>query len=201
MPLRRLAPTLSVLAACLAAAAPRALADAESARATFAETCASCHGEAGVSEMEDTPSLAGQQDLFVQWQLLFFKAGKRASDVMRPMAEPLDNAAIRGLGAYIGKLAPPPPPAAGSDPNPAMTEVGGRLAAANRCASCHGEDLAGAKAVPRIAHQREEYLLKSLRDYKSGARAGGGMAAMADVTYPLDDEALQALAHFVAFKP
>jgi len=53
--------------------------------------------------------------------------------------------------------------------------------------------------VARIAGQREEYLVKALRDYKSGVRAGGAMAAMTDVAYPLSEEEIEALAHFLAY--
>ena len=53
-------------------------------------------------------------------------------------------------------------------------------------------------SAPRIAGQREEYLLKSLHDYKSGARSGGAGAAMADVAYPLSEEEITALAHYLA---
>ena len=54
------------------------------------------------------------------------------------------------------------------------------------------------KATARIAGQREDYLLKALRDYKSGVRSGGGMAAMADVAYSLQDEEIVALAHYLS---
>ncbi len=53
-------------------------------------------------------------------------------------------------------------------------------------------------ATPRTAGQREDYLLKALRDFKAGTRTGGGVAAMADVVYPLEDDQLRALAHFMA---
>jgi hypothetical protein len=52
--------------------------------------------------------------------------------------------------------------------------------------------------VGRIAGQREEYLVKALRDYKTGVRAGGAMAAMADVAFPLSEEEIEALAHYLA---
>jgi len=43
-----------------------------------------------------------------------------------------------------------------------------------------------------------KYLLKALHDYKSGARSGGSMAAMAEVAYPLSEEEITALAHYLA---
>jgi cytochrome c553 len=60
------------------------------------------------------------------------------------------------------------------------------------------EGFVGKDAVPRLAGQREAYLLKALRDFKSGARRGGGVAAMPDAVYPLSDEGLQALAHYLS---
>jgi cytochrome c553 len=37
-----------------------------------------------------------------------------------------------------------------------------------------------------------------LHDYKSGVRSGGAGAAMADVAYPLSDEEIAALSHYLA---
>jgi cytochrome c553 len=161
-----------------------------------AEACAACHGDNGVSQTENIPSLAGQPDLFLQWQLIFFRAGTRKSAVMQPMAEGLDNTDVRNLGAYFASLAPPA--AAAADDNPGLSEKGKQAAAGRRCASCHTDSFAGTKAVARIAGQREDYLVKALHDYKSGARAGGAMAAMAEVAYPLSDEEITALAHYLA---
>ena len=41
----------------------------------LAEGCAGCHGADGISQMPLTPSLAGQPDEFVQWQLVYFRSG------------------------------------------------------------------------------------------------------------------------------
>ena len=87
----------------------------------------------------------------------------------------------------------------GPDDQPQLSEAGKNAAAAGRCASCHGDDFAGSKATARIAGQREEYIAKALHDYKSGARSGGGVAAMAEATYPLTDQDISALAHYLAW--
>jgi cytochrome c553 len=42
----------------------------------------------------------------------------------------------------------------------------------NQCNVCHRPDFSGRDNVPRLADQREDYLLKTLREYKSGARRG-----------------------------
>jgi cytochrome c553 len=161
-----------------------------------AELCAGCHGDNGISQTENTPSLAGQLDQFIQWQLVFFRAGTRKNEQMQPVVEQLNNDDIRNLGAYFASLTPPK--ASKPDDNPDLSKKGAQAAAGRRCASCHGDSFAGTKAVARIAGQREEYLVKALRDYKSGVRAGGAMAAMADVAYPLSEEEIEALAHYLA---
>jgi cytochrome c553 len=79
-----------------------------------------------------------------------------------------------------------------------LAQAGGKLAAQHRCKSCHGEDYAGVGPAARLARQREDVLLKALRDFKSGTRVGSGVASMADVTFDLSDSDMQALAHFLA---
>ena len=160
-----------------------------------AELCAGCHGDNGISQMENIPSLAGQPDQFIQWQLVYFRAGARKNEQMQPIVEQLNNDDIRNLGAYFAKLAPPKAPA---DDNPDLSKKGAQAAVGRRCASCHTDSFAGTKAVARVAGQRQEYLLKALHDYKSGVRSGGGQAAMADVAYPLSEEEIEALAHYLA---
>jgi len=161
-----------------------------------AEICAGCHGENGISQTENIPSLAGQQDQFIQWQLVFFRGGARKNEQMQPIAQDISNEDIRALGAYFASLTPPAGKA--PDDNPDLSKKGAQAAAGRRCASCHGDAFAGTKAVARLAGQREEYLVKALNDYKSGARSGGAGAAMTDVAYPLSQEEIAALAHYLA---
>src|SRR3984957_20525949 len=160
-----------------------------------AEVCTACHGENGISQTENIPSLAGQQDQFIQWQLVFFRSGARKNEQMQPIADQITNEDIRSHGAYFAALTPPPKT---PDDNPDLSQKGAQAAVGRRCASCHADNFAGTKAAARLADQREEYLVKALHDYKSGARSGGAGAAMADVAYPLSDEEIEALAHYLA---
>ena len=174
---------------------PAHAADAVAAGKEKAELCAGCHGDNGISQTENIPSLAGQQDQFIQWQLVFFRSGARKNEQMQPIAEQITNEDIRNLGAYFASLTPPKPPA---DDNPDLSKKGAQAAVGRRCATCHIDSFAGTKAVARLAGQREEYLVKALHDYKSGVRSGGAGAAMSDVAYPLSDEEITALAHYLA---
>ena len=171
-------------------------ADVEAGKA-LAEGCAGCHGADGVSQTALTPSLAGEPDEYVQWQLVYFRAGGRKSEVMMPIAQALSNEDIRNLGAYYASL-PPPRPDATAD---ALARVGEKVAVQHRCRSCHSDDYTGFRAAARLAGQREDVLLQALRDFKSGTRIANGVASMADVTYELNDADMQALAHFMATRP
>ena len=86
---------LSAAAACSSAAADLA------AGKEKAEICAGCHGENGISQIENIPSLAAQPDLYVQWQLVFFRSGTRKNEQMQPIVEQIDNEDIRNLGARL----------------------------------------------------------------------------------------------------
>ncbi len=183
------------LLAYVVAASPASAADIAAGKEK-AELCSGCHGENGISQMENIPSLAAQPDLFIQWQLVFFRSGTRKNEQMQPILEQIDNNDIRNLGAYFASLKPPE--GKKPDDNPDLSAKGAQAAAGRRCASCHTESYGGTKAVSRIAGQREDYLVKALRDYKSGVRAGGGMAAMAEVAYSLSEEEITALAHYLA---
>src|SRR3978361_1503863 len=166
---------LATLLAIVAGATPAHAADIAAGKEK-AELCVGCHGEGGISRTENIPSLAAQPDQFIQWQLVFFRAGTRKNEQMQPIVEQLNNDDIRNLGAYFASLTPPK---GGPDDNPDLSKKGAQAAAGRRCASCHTDTYAGTKAVARLAGQREDYLVKALRDYKSGQRSGGGGAAMA----------------------
>lgn len=161
-----------------------------------ASVCSGCHGENGISQTENIPSLAGQPDQFIQWQLVFFRAGSRKNEQMQPIVEEITNEDIRNFGAYFSQMTPPK---AEEDKDPDLSKKGAQVAAGRRCASCHTDSFAGTKAVARLAGQREEYLVKALHDYKAGARVGGGVAAMADVAYHMSDEEITAVSHYLAY--
>jgi cytochrome c553 len=71
-----------------------ASAQTEDAKAKF-EACAACHNANGISTTENIPSLAGQTDRYVQWQLVYFRSGTRKSEIMNPIAESLSNEDVR----------------------------------------------------------------------------------------------------------
>lgn len=72
------------------------------------------------------------------------------------------------------------------------------LMSTRNCNICHGRGFEGNNNVPRIANQREDYLLKALKDYRDNKRVGYGNAQMPETVHGLDDAQLGDLAHALA---
>jgi cytochrome c553 len=162
-----------------------------------AKVCAACHGPGGISVTPGIPSLAGQQDQFIQWQLVFFRSGRRPNPAMAPLVAGLSDADVRNLGAYFSSL-PYPAPTAGGSADQTRVAKGKTIASQHRCTSCHKDNFRGERAAAAIAGQREDYLVKALTDYRSAARPSVGVAAMTEAAAGLDDEQISAVAYYVA---
>jgi cytochrome c553 len=62
----------------------------------------------------------------------------------------------------------------------AADRAAGQKIAEAQCAACHGKDYASPlPGYPKLAGQHDDYLLKSLQDYHSGARKNAIMAGIA----------------------
>ena len=68
-----------------------------------------------------------------------------------------------------------------------------------KCQSCHGKDgLAKGSAAPRIAGQKQDYLLRSLAAYKAGKRPSSMMlGAVKDLS---DEDMANVAAYYAAIK-
>ncbi|MBR0752252.1 c-type cytochrome [Bradyrhizobium jicamae] len=160
-----------------------------------AAPCLACHGERGSSETENTPSLGGQQAPYALIQLFMFREKLRTFEPMNEMAKPLTDDDLRAFSDFIASL---PKPAAPKDAGDAARMARGEgLAKQNRCNTCHNTDYSGKDNVPRIANQREDYLAKTLAEYKDNSRHGYD-ATMADVMGAIPKEQIADLAYYVA---
>jgi cytochrome c553 len=157
--------------------------------------CLACHGEMGQSATPGVPSLGAQPAFYVTIQLYMFRERMRVVEPMNEMTRGLSDDDVRRMAEVISRL-PAPPPAAGP-PDPARLERGRALVQKHRCPFCHNQDFSGEQNVPRLAGQREDYLVKALREYKSNVRRGYD-AAMADVMFPVTDGDIVDVAYFLA---
>jgi cytochrome c553 len=158
--------------------------------------CLACHGESGQSATPEVPSLGAQPVFYVTIQLYMFRARLRVVEPAHEMIKGLSDEDVRRMAELIAQLPPPSP--ASEPPDLARLERAHALIQQHRCNFCHNQDFSGVQNVPRLAGQREDYLVKALREYKSNARRGYD-AAMADVMYPVTDADILDLAHFLAY--
>ena len=162
--------------------------------------CLSCHGEKGQSSNKETPSLGAQTSLYVLIQLFLFREKLRRFDLMNDAVKDFTDDDLRTFADTISRLPPPQPAPTTAATDRARMERGQALARQYRCNVCHNADLAGHANVPRIAGQREDFLVKTMREYKGNIRPGYD-ASMADVLQPVPDADILDLAYFSARQP
>jgi cytochrome c553 len=182
---------LIVLALMIAAPVP---ARPESLQERLAP-CLACHGETGQSESPEVPSLGAQPANYTLIQLYLFREKQRNVEPMVEFAKGLTDDDLRQFSDFISKL-PAPKPADGPV-DAARMERGSALIRQHHCAICHQQTLAGRDSVPRLAAQREDYLAKTLREYKSNARVGYE-PVMLEVMRPLGEAEIADLAYTIA---
>jgi cytochrome c553 len=156
--------------------------------------CLACHGEKGISETSEVPSLAGMPANYGLIQLYLFRANMRKVEIMNDVTKDMTDDDLRIFSDYFAKL---PAPKATDPADPAIAARAQAVIAKNHCGSCHNADFSGREQMPRLAAQREDYLLKALRDYK-GAKRPGYDATMDEVIRPVTETDIVDLAHYLA---
>ncbi len=157
--------------------------------------CAACHGADGNSSIPGTPSLAAQPKLFLETQLVLFREEVRVSPQMQPAVRGLSDGEIRRLAEHYARL--PARSAANAPADAAQVERGMALAQKLHCGSCHLPDYHGREQIPRLAAQREDYLVESMLAYRDNRRTGAD-TIMAAALYGVSDADIRALAHYLA---
>ena len=192
-----------LLAAVLVAAAstpPAAAGDAARGRALAEERgCGGCHGADGRSATPDVPSLAGQPADFITLQMIMFRERLRDAPPMPDLAQGLAEEQLEDLAAFFATLPPGPAEDRGT-PDGAVVAQGQALSQRMNCGVCHLPDYRGREQIPRLAGQREDYLLRTLREYRDNKRAGTD-TSMNAVVYAVPDADLATLAHYLAHVP
>ena len=158
------------------------------------QLCNACHGEDGNSRMEKTPSLAGQPAFFILNQLFLMREGVRQVEAMTPIVKDLKDEELDALSKHFAKLAPK----RSDEPiDPALAKRGAEIAATRRCGSCHLPSLAGQEQMPRLARQRIDYTILTLKSYRDSPRPGADTAMSAAIAGASDAD-IAALAHYAA---
>ena len=162
-----------------------------------AAVCEGCHGAGGNSTTPGTPSIAGQPEIFITNQLIYFREGLRPSPIMEPIVKGMKDPEVIALAKQFSKS--PVKVVAEGKADPVLTKRGNELVGTMLCGQCHLPTLKGREQVPRVAAQREDYLVETMRAYRDNTRTGAD-TTMAEVLRGLPDEDIKALAHVLSRK-
>jgi cytochrome c553 len=168
---------------------------------TKSAQCAICHGADGNSVNPLWPKLAGQHASIIVQQLKNFQSEIRQDPSMSPMAAPLTEQDMLNLAAYFESQKPKIGFA--SEELLAQGEQiyrgGNKETGVPACMGCHGPKGKGNPAAkyPAVSGQHADYMLKQLKDYKSGARMPKGNAMiMRDIALKMSEDEMKAVANY-----
>ena len=156
--------------------------------------CVACHGAQGKSDIKGVPSLAGQPKLFIENQLVLIREGVRDIPSMKGMLDGLTDDEVIVIAKYYAGLSLTDIPA---DKDPVLFAQGEKLAQGMRCGICHLPNYVGREQIPRLAGQRDDFLLHSLLQFKNG-QAMGRDSNMAAAVIGVSDADLAAMSYYLA---
>ena len=201
---------LFTLAACFAQSAAFAnepskepvTGDATKGKALSA-VCAACHGADGNSTNPDWPKLAGQGEAYIIKQLHDFRADKRAEASMTPMAKGIaSDEDVLHLAAYFSSQKTKPGTANKEkvDLGRAIYKGGVMESGVAACSACHGPTGLGnwPAKYPKVAGQHAKYIVKQLKNFKSGSRNNDAGKIMRNVALKMTDAEMEAVAEYMS---
>ena len=177
-----------------AAVAPFVSAQNVDAGRKKAEVCAACHGPDGNSVQPQYPVLAGQTARYIYLQIKDFKDGRRSEPQMDAFLKDLSRQDMFDIAAYF---AAQKPRATAFKPDPARAARGKSKADETLCTMCHLGGFLGQNEIPRVAGQQYDYVVKQMRDFKTGKRTNDA-GSMASVLKMMSDQDIEALGHYLA---
>ncbi len=161
-----------------------------------AALCKGCHGEVGISVSPNIPKLAGQYAEYIQRQIFNFQEGTRRDTNMTEISATLTNRRnLADISAYFASQNM-------MQGMPVKNDEGERIYLEKGCMNCHGEIGKGKPAYnalfPVIGGQYKEYLVKQMKDFKTGARDTDISGIMGLLANQMTDSEIEAVAEFLS---
>lgn len=193
-----------------------------------AASCAGCHGEDGNSMVATFPKLAGQHPGYIVKQLEAFKNGDRNAPMMAPLAMGLDADSIEDIAAYYAskRITSNELPILDVDddddedddePTVSLEEKTAELNAllalgadlyrngnlkseVSACIACHGPIGEGndPASFPSLQGQHADYLIKTLTDFKIGARSNSSDNMMHMIAKKMTDKEIKGVSYHIS---
>lgn len=187
--------TIAFLMSAIFSSTHPVLAQTESADIVAkAAMCSACHGAAGAPALPGAPVLWGQTEGYIYLQLKDLKSGARESPMMNGIAASMTREDMFALAKHFTNQPWPnlQQPAASVEVAKAAQITNSSIG----CTGCHLANYQGNSAIPRLAGQKEDYLLTTMLAFRSGERANNpGMSSLMNAASPED---LKAMAAYLA---
>jgi cytochrome c553 len=162
--------------------------------------CSKCHGDLGIAEDDESPSIAGQLASYNFKQMLDYKTEVRDSKDMKKATKNLSLQDMSDLAAYFATL-PPEPPEGKAQP-PLLVTRGDLDRLLLPCNVCHGEKGEGLGfEVPAIAGQKIEHFVETMAAFQEGDRQNDHYGRMRFIAGQLTEDELAELAAYYAAPP
>jgi len=192
--------TIGVLAWSAARAAAQGAAPAPAA----VEGCTTCHATGDVADAPNLAKLTGLSEAYLLKQLQDYRAGRRKSDIMGPMANGLKTSDLRPVAAHFAGLKPVPEK--GTDAALAMLgkalyDNGNQTTGVPNCVGCHGPNGGDAPAYPRLAGQVATYTVQEMMAFKAGTRTNDRARIMREIASRMTEDEIKAVAAYAAGLP
>lgn len=161
--------------------------------------CKKCHGGTGISDEDDTPSIAGQVPSYHFKQLVDYKAGTRDEKTMTKRARKLTREDMSDLAAFY---AAQKPEAGVMKSVPKLVEKGDMNRLLLPCSVCHGKNGEGLGfEVPAIAGQKIEHFVETMEAFQEGDRENDKFGRMRFIAEQLTEDEIGELAAYYAAEP
>jgi len=164
--------------------------------------CDKCHGENGVSEEDDTPSIAGQITAYSLKQLHDYKVGLRESREMLKKVRDMTLSDMADVSAYYAKQKREDKLGSTDGNIPVLVNKGDDSRYMLACDSCHNEDSTRrGYQTPIIEGQKIEYFTETMLAFKEGDRVNDHYSLMRAIAEKLTEEEIEELAAYYSAKP
>lgn len=171
--------------------------------------CGECHDLDGVAGNGHFPNLAAQKASYLRKQMDDFRAARRSNDhgQMGTSSREATGRILDEVVAYFADLPPPPPvaaeglSAAAAERAKQLLEHGSRADKIPPCVNCHGLSPKRAFDAPWLEAQQADYIVRELKDFRSGRRGNDPDGVMEKVARTLSDDDIAALGPYLMSLP
>jgi cytochrome c553 len=165
--------------------------------------CAKCHGDTGVSDEDDTPSIAGQIAAYSFKQLYDYKMKLRDDKSMFKKVKNLSQQDMIDISAWYATQKPEAMAGDKKGKNiPVLANKGDKKRFLLACDTCHNKEaMTRGFQTPIIEGQKPEHFVDTMMAFKEGDRVNDHYKLMQDISAKLTEDEINELAVYYSAKP